>query len=125
MTRVTSNSWGLLAVPHEIVSRLGILLEVSRQLFTKVKFVVREGEEEWRLIITRYHGFGSGRNDRVIEVIRFVIHFFFTGDLFYRDWSFFLNFKNLILLLFVVLPVDRCFSIFLSFNRIKRRIVFN
>lgn len=89
MTRVTSNSWGLLAVPHEIVSRLGILLEVSRQLFTKVKFVVREGEEEWRLIITRYHGFGSGRNDRVIEVIRFVIHFFFTGDLFYRDWSFF------------------------------------
>lgn len=46
MTRVTSNSWGLLAVPHEIVSRLGILLEVSRQLFTKVKFVVREGEEK-------------------------------------------------------------------------------
>lgn len=125
MTRVTSNSWGLLAVPHEIVSRLGILLEVSRQLFTKVKFVVREGEEEWRLIITRYHGFGSGRNDRVTEVIRFVIHFFFTGDLFYRDWSFFLNFKNLILLLFVVLPVDRCFSIFLFFNRIKRRIIFN
>lgn len=79
MTRVTSNSWGLLAVPHEIVSRLGILLEVSRQFFTKVKFVVREGEEEWRLIITRYHGFGSGRNDRVTEVIRFVIHFFFYG----------------------------------------------
>lgn len=44
-----------------------------------MKFVVREGEEEWRLIITRYHGFGSGRNDRVIEVIRFVIHFFFYG----------------------------------------------
>lgn len=93
MTRVTSNSWGLLAVPHEIVSRLGILLEVSRQIFTKVKFVVREGEEEWRLIITRYHGFGSGRNDRVTEVIRFVIHFFFTGDLFYRDWSFFFKEK--------------------------------
>lgn len=75
----------------------------------------------------RYHGFGSGRNDRVTEVIRFVIHFFFTGDLFYRGWSFFFkkNFKNLIFLLFVVPSVDRCFSIFLFFNRIKRRIVFN
>lgn len=92
-----------------------------------MKFVVREGEEEWRLIITRYHGFGSGRNDRVTEVIRFVIHFFLRAIYFIEvGLSFFKrNFKNLILLLFAVPSVDRCFSIFLFFNRIKRRIVFN
>lgn len=48
------------------------------------------------------------------------IYFIEVGLFFFKR-----NFKNLILLLFAVPSVDRCFSIFLFFNRIKRRIVFN
>lgn len=129
MTRVTSNSWGLLAVPHEIVSRLGILLEVSRQIFTKVKFVVREGEEEEVEInyyevswVWKWQERSCDRSYMFCYTLFFLraIYFIEVGLFFLKR-----NFKNLILLLFAVPSVDRCFSIFLFFNRIKRRIVFN
>lgn len=113
MTRVTSNSWGLLAVPHEIVSRLGILLEVSRQLFTKVKFVVREGEEKINYYEVSWVWKWQERScDRSYT---FCYTLFFYGRFILSRLVFFLNFKNLILLLFVVLPVDRCFLNFSFF----------
>lgn len=126
MTRVTSNSWGLLAAPHEIVSRLGILLEVSRQFFTKVKFVVREGEEKINYYevswVWKWQERSCDRSYTFCYTLFFLrtIYFIEVGLFFFKR-----NFKNLILLLFAVPSVDRCFSIFLFFNRIKRRIVFN